>query len=223
MGLNAKKVAGGNTFKPQEPIAVGGYPARLVQVLDLGVQKQRPWKGESKLPCQEIMLTYELVDEFMKEEESGEDILDKPRWISETIPFRNLSVELATSTKRYIALDPDGVFEGDFTALVGTACDVLVTQNEGKGVNAGRVYNNIGGINTMRAKDAKRCEPLVNPPKVFILDEPDMEIFGSLPDWLQEKVKGNLEYAGSKLEENLEGSTNSSETDDEDDWDEDGE
>ena len=52
----------------------------------------------------------------------------------------------------------------------------------------------------MRQKDAARTPELVNPPKVFVMDEPDLEIFLSLPNWLQDKIKDSLEYAGSPLE-----------------------
>jgi hypothetical protein len=45
--------------------------------------------------------------------------------------------------------------------------------------------------------------PLVNPPKVFDLDEPDMDVFGSIPEWIQKKIKGNLNFQGSVLQRNL--------------------
>ena len=58
----------------------------------------------------------------------------------------------------------------------------------------------------MRPKDAAKAEPLKKgEAKVFVLDDPDMEVFNSLPDWLQDKIKSNLEYAGSELQEALEG------------------
>ncbi len=57
----------------------------------------------------------------------------------------------------------------------------------------------------MRPKDAKKTPDLVNESKFFSLDEPDLEVFLSLPDFLQEKIKGNLEYNGSVLQGLLEG------------------
>ena len=41
----------------------------------------------------------------------------------------------------------------------------------------------------------------MNDPKIFDIDEPDMKIFTSLPKWLQDKMKENLNYGGSALEE----------------------
>lgn len=206
MALNAKKVPmnGAPKGPQQEPIEAGTYPCRVVQVLDLGLQSQRPFKGEDKPPAHEIMITYEFVDEFCLDEDGNEQE-DKPRWLSETMPLRNLDIDLATSTKRYKALDPNDDLDGDFLKLVGTPCMVTVANKEGTGKHAGKVFTNITGVSTMRPKEAAKCPDLVNPAKVFELEEPDVEVLGSLPQWLQDKIKGNLEFAGSALEAALSG------------------
>ncbi|MGJ8839468.1 phage replication initiation protein, NGO0469 family, partial [Salmonella enterica subsp. enterica serovar Kentucky] len=182
------------------------YPCRIVQVIDLGLQPQRAWEGQEKPPAQSLMVTYEFTDEFMKDDE-GNDILDKPRWLSEEFPLRSLDSDLAKSTKRYKALDPNEDHDGDWSALVGMPCMVTVVNTEGKGKNAGRTFNNIGGVSAMRSRDAERTAELVNPPKILDLDEPDMEIFNSLPEWLQDKIKANLEFKGSALDKALSGDT----------------
>lgn len=200
MSLNAKNVPSGGTPRERpEPLDAGSYPARLVQVLSLGVQPQRPFKGEEKAPKLELMLTYEFLDEFLKDED-GEDIEDKPRWLSETLPFNNLDADLAKSTKRYYALDANAEHGGDWAALVGTPCVVTIVQNEGTGKNAGSVFENIAAVSAMRPKEAAKAPELVNPPKVFDFYDPDMEIFLSLPQWLQDKMKGAVDFGGSALE-----------------------
>ena len=206
MALNARNIKRPKQegFVEQPAIDAGSYPARIVQVLDLGVQKQRPYKGQPKAPVQEVMITYELLDEFCIDED-GEPVEDKPRWLSETLPLHSLDVELAKSTKRYLALDPEEKFGGDFTLLIDLPCVVTVVQNPGKGDNAGKIYNNVGGVSAMRAKEAARAVELVNEPKVLVLDEPDMVIYKSLPEWLQEKIAGNLSFKGSALEKALAG------------------
>lgn len=205
MGMNARKapMAGGNKGPKQEPIPAGTYPCRTIQLIDLGVQEQRPYQGEEKPPAHELMLTYEFLDEFCLDE-NGEEQEDKPRWLSETFPLRNLEQDLAKSTKRYKALDPDEVHEGEFAMLVNIPCDVAVVENPGKGKNAGNVYNNINNVTPMRPKDAKKAVDLVNPSKVFSIDEPDMEVFFSLPTWVQDKIKANLDYECSDLQELVE-------------------
>jgi hypothetical protein len=204
MSLNAKKVAhsGGNKGPAQEAIDPGSYPIRLAQIIDLGLQNQRPWQGEAKPPAHEMMLTYELLDEFCLDEDGNADE-DKPRWLSETIPLRSLMAEKAKSTQRYYALDPNEDADGDFTALASAPANASIVQNAGKGKNVGKIYNNIVSLSPMRPKDAAKAEPLKKEPKVFVLDSPDMEVFNSLPDWIQDKIKDNLEFNGSDLQKAL--------------------
>lgn len=201
MGLNAKKVGGnGGNRTPQANIEPGTYPARLVQIIDLGLQAQRPYQGKDKAPAQEIMLTYELVDTFMVDEE-GNDIEDKPRWISETLPFYGLYADKAKSTQRYNAIDPTGEFDGDFTKAIGQPINVTIVNN----AVGEKVYDNIATISAMRPRDADKCPELVNPSKLLDLDAPDLEVFNALPEWLRDKIKTNLNYKGSPLEQLLGG------------------
>ncbi len=199
MALNAKKIEG-KKFKRQYLEEPGTYPARLVQIISMGLQEQKPYKGQEKDPVQMLYLTYELLDEFMKDEETGEDLEDKPRWISESFPLYNLESDLATSTKRYYALDPECKYDGDWSELAGTPVMLTITLNK----REDRIYENISGVSTMRGKEAAKAEELKNPPKVFDVDEPDMEVFFSLPQWLQDKIKENLEYEGSALSKAVE-------------------
>lgn len=199
-GFNAKEVPmGDNNNDRPEPMEPGTYGARLVQILILGVQPQREFKGEAKPPKLEIMLTYEFNDEFMKDED-GEDILDKPRWLSETMPFNNLAAELAKSTKRYYAFDAKGEHDGDWSQLIGAPCMVTVVVDEGKGKNAGKKYENVAAVTAMRPKEAAKAPALVNPSKLFDFYNPDMEVFNKLPQWLQDKMKSAVDFGGSALE-----------------------
>lgn len=200
MALNSKKIAGSKNPFEQPLIDPGVYPARITQVLDLGLQPQRPYQGKDKPPANEIMITYELVDCFMVDED-GKDREDKPRWISETMPLHNLHAEKAKSTQRYQAADPNGVFEGDFSKLVEVAVNVSLVHNKVQD----KTYTNIANIATMRPKDAEKCPVLQTPAKVFDCDNPDMEVFKNIPEWIQEKIKSNLNFNGGKLQAALGG------------------
>jgi len=198
---NSTKSSGPRVEQPTLPIGV--YPARLVQIIDMGVQAQRPYQGVDKPPAQEISLTYELVDTFMIDKDGKEDE-SKPRWISETFPLRPLSQDKAKSTQRYNALDPSSEFKGDFSKCIETPVNVTIIHG---GVNAktGKPYENVGSISAMRARDADKCPPLVNDVKVFDFDAPDIETFNKFPEWIQTKIKGALNYNGSKLSKLLSG------------------
>lgn len=207
MAINAREIPGGGGGKRPDPMGAGTYPARLVQVLTLGVQEQREFKGEAKPPRLELMLTYEFLDEFLKNDE-GEDLLDKPRWLSETIPLYNLEADLAKSTKRYLALDPKLVFDGEWDMLLGTPCMVEVVVEQSK--KDKKIYENIGNVSPMREKEAAKAPKLVNPTKLFNFYEPDTEVFEKLPQWLRDKIKGALDFEGSALQEALEGAPRAS-------------
>lgn len=198
MALNARKVK--NNSGPKAPaIDAGAYPARLVQVIDLGLQKQE-FAGEVKTPKNDVWITYELVDEFMPGED-GEPDTEKPRWLSERFPLNNLDSDLAKSTKRYYALDPNEEEDGDWTKLIGRPVLVTVTKKE----RDDGARNYIGGTSAPRAKDAAKYAELVNEPKVFSMDNPDLEVFNSLPDFLKDIIKEGLEFEGSKLDKLLKG------------------
>jgi len=195
MGLNAGTIKSTAQKKDYAVLEVGNYMSRLVQVIDMGLQTQRPYQGQEKPPVQEVMLTYELGTEFLQDDD-GEDMLDKPRWISESIPLHSLTQDLAKSTKRIKAIDPKLEKGGDLAEMLGMSCTVTVTHNPKKD-KPGEVYVNIGNV-TPPMKGIPVPE-LVNPSKMFDLSEPDLAILGSLPEWVQEKIKSNLEFNGSVL------------------------
>lgn len=200
MALVAPKGNQDKKFAPQANINPGVYPGRLVQIIDFGLQAQKPYMGKDKPPANEIGLTYELVDEFMKDE-AGNDIEDKPRWISETLPFFGLYADKAKSTQRYKAFDPQEIHGGDFSKLIGQPINVTVVNNQ----SGDKVYDNVASLAAMRPKDAEKCPELKNPAKMFDLDNPDVEIFNKFPKWIQDKIKANLNYNGSVLQKKIGG------------------
>lgn len=201
MALNTKKIPSKQKSNrvEQPTLEAGSYPARVVQIIDLGLQPQRAYDNQKKPPAYEIFVIYELVDVFIVDEE-GKELEDKPRWVNESFPIYSLDADLAKSTKRYKALDPDIVFDGDFSKLLGTPCTVTLAINK----KGDKEYENVVNVSTMRPKDAARCPELQNEARFFDLEEPNIEVFNKLPKWLQEKIISNLEYKGSKLESMLE-------------------
>lgn len=198
MSFNAKTAPGGGPRTP--PLERGLYPARLVQLVNLGLQP-RSYKGEDKEAMIELMLTYELCDEFLVDED-GEPDPGKPRWVSESFPLYNLGAEKAKSTERYKVLDPTGSADGDFSKLLGTPVMLNIVQNPSK-KDPTKIYAKISGLAPVRAKDLEKLPELVNSPRLFDATDPDMEVWATLPDWVQTRIKENLEFAGSKLAASL--------------------
>lgn len=182
----------------QEEFEIGNYPCRIAQVIDLGVQVRTRWDAatnayvpdEEKAPAPKIMVTYEFTTEFMKDAD-GNDQEDRPRWLSEDFHVFALDNDLATSTKRYLGVDPKKEKAGDWAQLIEYPVTVTVAHKKNGKAKVGAVSPPMKGMVTA---------PLKNPPKVFELDNPDMEIFNSLPDWLKDTIKANINYAGSPLE-----------------------
>jgi len=201
MALNATKVVMPKSGTKQAEIEVGNYPARVAQVIDMGVHHLSKWDGSQyvidtdKAPMPHIMITYELVTEFMKDA-NGDDVEDKPRWISETWPFYTLKSDKATTTQRYMALDPKVSKGGDWSQMPNAPCTVTIGHNNKGRAKVGNVSPPMKGYPIAELK---------NPPKFFDLSAPDLEIFGSLPEWVQTRIKESLDFPGSRLEEALGG------------------
>lgn len=196
MSMNVKKQGGGKSDKYGDtpPLESGSYHARTVQIIGYGLQPQNAWKGQDKPPAKEVGITYELADEFMLDKD-GNEMEDDPRWVSERIPLRSLDSDRAHSTKRYYALDPKEEFDGDFTKLGDIPCVVTIVQNPGKDKQGNdKIYENVASVSAMRDKDKKKAPALKKPVRVFNPYDPDMEIFLSLPDWVQDKIKGALDH-----------------------------
>lgn len=212
MSLKAKRVKQTNNSGMSNPVLEpDSYPARLVQVIDMG--KRASFFDAEKIN-HEINLTYELVSEFMLDDK-GNPVEDKPLWLSEVINMVDMPDHMTAAeiyadqfkskgklVQRCKTFDPKGELDFDLTEFVGKPCSVTVVNYKKKDDTLGMKVGAVTGL----TKGMVIAE-LVNPPKVFALDEPDMEIFGSLPEWFQEKIKENIEFKGSPLESALAGGT----------------
>lgn len=207
MALNAKHAPAGKKRNQAPALEAGSYPARLVQVLDMGLQEQRAFEGKAKDPRTDIHTTYELLDEFLVDED-GNEIEDKPRWFSETFPMYSPDSDRAKSTIRYLAIDPEIELGWQWDKLLGQPVMLnLVRKPYGdkrKGPDGELLHRNfIAGSSPMREKDAKKAPDLKNEPRAFSTDEPDLEVFLSLPDWIREKMKEALDFENSALDKAL--------------------
>lgn len=202
MSFNAKTLPTNGGKKLTPPLEPGAYGARVVNMVLMGMQKERPYKGEVKPPRLRIRITYELLDEFLKDED-GKDMLDKPRWLTQEIPFLSLKQDRATSTKVYYALDPEETHKGDFSKLVGAPAIITVGVEKDKRPGIDRVYEKILAVSSMRAKEAAKAPELVNEPYLFDFYDPDLTIWDKLPEWLQNKLKEAVDFEGGALQKAL--------------------
>ena len=198
MSFNAAEQpsSGGITI---EPMDTGTYPARIAGVSIVG-KHASTYMGEVKEPKINLAITYEFLDEFLKDE-NGDDIADKPRILTENMAFHNLSNQRAKSTERYLAVDPKSEFGGDWSKLLTTPIMVSVVQNPGKGKNAGKVFNNVDSIAPMRPKEASKAPPLVNEAFLFDFYNPTKESWERAPGAVKGICRRAVDFAGSEMEE----------------------
>jgi hypothetical protein len=200
MPLVAEKNQGNKKRAPQAELEIGTYPCRIVQVVDLGVCFRERFDtsankyvvDEDKSPQRKIMVTYEFVTEFIKDED-GKDDESKPRWLSEKFFLYPLDVDLAVSTKRSGAIDPTGSFSGDWSKYVGLPCMVTIGHKPNGKAKIIQVSPPVKGL---------KFEELKNGSKVFLLDESpeeNMEIFLSLPEWVQEEVRKCIDFDSTRF------------------------
>lgn len=186
MALNMNNVANKSKKDFGRPKA-GTSMARLVRIIDLGLQTRPDFNDESKAPAYLLRLTFELPNDRI--DIDGES---RPRWIDVEFPVS--SHEKSKCFQWYNILDPENKFKGDWGKLIGVPCLVVIAHRESKG----KTYANVK--NVMPTMEGLEVPPLENPSFVFDLTSPDIEKFNVLPEWLQNKVKDNLEFQNSKLD-----------------------
>lgn len=182
----------GSAKKHDYPLAKAGVqPARIVHVVDLGVQK-REWQGEVKTPARQLFINIELVnDEY---EVNGE----KRRQRVSPRPFNVLTDEKAALTKFLKSIDPANAIAGDLTKLANLPIMASVIHN--KRVKNGQevTYANYGG--GLPAPEGFPIKELLTPALVFSYDEPTAEAYKELPNFLKDKIKAAVNFTGSKVE-----------------------
>ena len=157
-------------------VGEGSYPARVVQIIDLGMQQQTDWQtGENKtwdngdiMLKPEVYITYELPTETITINDE-----EKPRWLAKTYILSNH--EKAALTGAMAACGVTGTNVADMLDK-----PVLLTV----GTTSGGKDKITGVAPMMKGMDVP---PLSNPATVFDLDNPDMEVFEKLPNFIKER------------------------------------
>jgi hypothetical protein len=191
MGFIAKDSGGGN-FKR---VPKGVYIGRCFSLIDLGTQTTNGQYGEKQQ--HKIRLGWEL---FGEDEENGEPLTIEvegrtmPLTISKSYTVSlhekaTLRKELAAWRGKDFTDEEAKAF--DVSRLVGAYCMVNVSISE----NNGKTYSNIAGLTPIPGalKNAKP-EP-VHANVIFNLDDPDMEVFETFHEKLQETIKKSPEWA----------------------------
>ena len=170
-----------NTSKPVEQPELGTHMARLVGVVDMGHQPGFEYQGKEVQSSYKVRLTYDLVNSEMAD--------GRPHWVSEEVT--NSDNEKSTLSLRVRTLR--GSFDNLFS-MINAPCMVTLVENKNGYVK----IDGQGGVGGVPA--GIEVPELRNDPMTFETDNPDMDVFEKLPEFIQNRIKENLDYTGSELE-----------------------
>ena len=161
----------------------GNHLARIVSVIDMGLQAQTDWQTkEATDPKKIVMITFETPNETItiKDKEGNEE--DKPRWISKdyTLSFH----EMAALRKLVDALNPE---LESLDELLNTPCMINIGST---------VSNNAKIVGVSKPMKGMEVPELYGDAFQFDFSHPNMELFNGLLKWQQEKIKEALDYNG---------------------------
>lgn len=188
MSLTAKD-SGGGSFTPVSP---GMHLARCYRIVDLGTQKSE-YQGQIK-HLQKVMIQFEVHGE----DESGKELVTakgEPMSIS-----KNFTLSLAE--KATLRKDLQAWRGKDFTAdelrgfelknVLGAWAMITVAKSVG---NNGKDYTNIMSINPVPVAIKKAGLPVsFNNMAMFVIDNPDMDLFETFGNGLKEKIASSPEW-----------------------------
>jgi hypothetical protein len=190
MGFIAKDSGGGN-FKR---VPAGVHIGRCYSIIDLGTQES---SGQFGMKLQhKLRIGWELFGE----DEQGQPLLvdvdgkQMPMTISKsyTVSLHEkaaLRKDLAAWRGRDFTEEEAKAF--DVSKLLGAYCMVNVTTSE----TNGKTYSNVAGLTPLPAA-LKSAKPAgVHEFVTFNLDEPDMNVFATFHEKLQEAIKRSPEWA----------------------------
>ena len=176
---------GGDSNYSNKIAPVGMHLARIYQIIDLGTTEQTGQFGGKK---RKVQILFELpLETAVFDPEKGEQ------------PFyaRNMYT-LSMHEKSTLRKDVHSMLGKQLTDaeaktfnifnLIGRECMVNIIHRP----SGDKVYANIQTITPV--PKGMVCPPAVNPPLVFSTQQPDMEIFRKLPEFVQDKIKLSDEF-----------------------------
>lgn len=167
--------------KPKAPpIEPGVYIAVCVGVVDLGEQYSEKFKNYAN----KLMFIWELPEELI--EVDGEQ---KPRQLSKEFAFsvsKKGNLRAFLSSWNTVTYTDESFGEVDVFDQLGTGCQVSVALNE-----TGE-YSNV--VNVMALPKGVTAPMAVAPFVRWDMEHWSDETFGTLPEWIQEKIKKSTQY-----------------------------
>jgi hypothetical protein len=191
MGFIARDSGGNGNFKR---VPAGVFIARCYSLIDLGTQVTTGQYGTKEQ--HQIRLSWELFGE----DESGEPL---------TIDVEGKLMPLTISKKYTVSLHEKASLRRDLAAwrgkdfsdeeakafdvskLIGAYCMINCTESE----SGGKTYSNVGGITPLPGALKNAKPAAVHGNVLFNLDNPDLDVFNTFYQHLQDTIKLSPEWA----------------------------
>lgn len=169
-----------------ENVPPGTFLALCYRFVDLGTQVVE-WSGQKKTQ-HKVMLSWEIVDEFMSD---GRPFTISSRYTWSMSDKATLRKHLeAWRGKAFTDDDFDGPNAFDTRKLIGAPCTLSISQTS----KGDKTYSNVSGIGPkMKGLTAP---PMINPPVYLALTPEgwDASVYGGLSDSLKATIAGSPEY-----------------------------
>lgn len=183
------------------PLDGGTYMSVCVAVIDLGQQYKQFEKQKQGKYVEECLFIFEIPSERVQV-----DGQDKPRWLSSkrftvSLHERSALYQMLTSWRGKALsdaeLDPTG--EGfDLMQMAGQGAMLSVSVVEKDDGSRHNKIEAVTGFPKGIAPPQPESEILV-----FDADTPDMEVFGKLPEWIQDVIRKSTQFADNPPEEKV--------------------
>lgn len=171
-----------------EPIEAGTYAARCISMIEIGTITEY-FQNEEKRQ-KKVRITWELPTELkVFKEENG----PQPYVVSKEF---TLSMHEKATLRHYLegwrgqAFTEQEARAFDIEALLGKPCMLSITHKVSQ--KNGKTYADISGVSKLMK--GMECPPQINPTTILSYDKFNWDVYGSLPQFLKEKIAESEEF-----------------------------
>ena len=184
------------------PLDGGTYPAVCIGVIDLGTQYVQFGKEKNGHYEPQSILIFEIPSERV--EIDGES---KPRWISSR-RYRNSLYATSALSKLLTSWRGRELTDDDFDPQKGDTFGLWQMAGQGAMLSLS-VYKKDDGSTRNKIEAVTgfpKGIPVPEPESdilIFDADDPDMEVFGKLPEWIQNIIRKSTQFADNAPDEKV--------------------
>jgi len=194
MSLQLAEINSASKKKDFGRLEDGNHLARIVSVIDFGLQPQTDYNTKEKIDSKKIVtITFETPDEQLTYTKDGEEVT-KPRWISKDY---TLSMhEMAALYKLVKAIKPDC---SSLDELLNVPCMINVGSTSGGKAKI---------VSVSKPMKGSTVGELENDSFHFDFDNPSKELYDGLLDWQKKKLQEADNFPDSPLADLVSGGDN---------------